>query len=235
VKKSSKYMKPLLSIVLLSYNKSEWLAEGIESAINQDYEPKEIIVVDNHSNEDNYKIVKKYTNVRFVDIGYNSGCVGLVNRAIEESKGDYIMYFSHEDPLEKGIISEQMSYFDKDKNLEVIGSWYNHITSSGEYIYTFKTLWDKQSIKEYCCMSGCFIAKKTIYDKVSWREVEVKGIKAYQDWDFWLQCVEKDIKITVVPKVGFSYRNHESYTNRAIEIHEKFKNKLKNMNINIYN
>lgn len=226
-------IRPLVSLMLMSYNKSQWLAEGIESALRQEYEPKEVVVIDNHSTENNREIAEKH-GVRFVDTGSNTGCVGLIERAIVEAKGDYIMCFSHEDPLMNGIISKQMALFEANPCLEVVGSWYSHITSDGTYVYTFETKWDMEAIKDYCCMSGCFIGKRSLYDKVKWRDVEVDTIKAYQDWDLWLQCAEKSIKGAVVTEVGFKYRNHPSNTQKALNIHNEFKAKLREMNMGAY-
>lgn len=224
---------PLVSLMLLSYNKSQWLAEGIESALAQDYPNLEVVVVDGGSTWNNIEIASKYP-VRVVDIGENVGCAGIVNRAVSEARGDYIMVFSAEDPLMPGIISKQMAMYETNPALDFVGSWYKLITEDGKPIKTFQAKWDEKAIKSYCCMSGCFLSRKSFWRKVAFRDVVVNEINAYQDWDMWLQAKAKGLKGDVVREVGFKYRQHEGATQEAIQIHPQFMRMLAEMNKEAY-
>ena len=53
--------KPLVSILISSYNKGNYLEECLKSCINQSYKNCEIILLDNYSNDKTNKILKKYS------------------------------------------------------------------------------------------------------------------------------------------------------------------------------
>lgn len=219
--------------MLLSYNKSKWLKEGIESAFQQFYPNIEIVLIDNCSTENNLEIASKYP-IRVVNTGENTGCVGIVNHAITEARGDYIMLFSAEDPLAFNIVGKQMDMFLANPDLDFVGSWYKLISEDGEHLNTFQAKWDTEAIKSYCCMSGHFLAKKGFWRKVKFRDVIVNEINAYQDWDMWLQAKEAGLKGDVVKEVGFYYRQHYGSTVEAIKIHHQFMRKLAEMNKGAY-
>ena len=50
------------SVIISSYNKGKYLEECIASCINQSYQNKEIILVDNYSDDNSQKILNKYTD-----------------------------------------------------------------------------------------------------------------------------------------------------------------------------
>ena len=57
---------PLVSVIIVNYNGGELLSKSIESVIEQDYKPIEIIVVDNASKDNSIELVEK----RFGDLEY---------------------------------------------------------------------------------------------------------------------------------------------------------------------
>ncbi len=55
-----KVNKDLASIIFVNYNNAQYLSKSINSALKQKYKYKEIIVVDDKSNDNSIKILKKY-------------------------------------------------------------------------------------------------------------------------------------------------------------------------------
>jgi GT2 family glycosyltransferase len=82
---------PLISVVVVCFNGLEITRCCLDGLFHQDYQPKEIIVVDNGSQEDIEGMVKRdYPESRFIRIDKNSGFAGGYNKGIEAAKGDYI-------------------------------------------------------------------------------------------------------------------------------------------------
>ena len=55
-----KINKDLASIIIVNYNNAQYLSKSINSVLKQKYKHKEIIVVDDNSNDDSIKILKKF-------------------------------------------------------------------------------------------------------------------------------------------------------------------------------
>ena len=53
-------MRPLVSVVMPSYNHDQFLREAIDSALSQDYEPLELLVMDGGSSDGTLDILRSY-------------------------------------------------------------------------------------------------------------------------------------------------------------------------------
>lgn len=102
---------PKVSILIPLYNSEEYIAETIDSCLNQTYQNIEIIIVDDGSKDSSLDIVRryedKYQNIK-VDAQKNSGAAATRNRAFELSTGNYIQYLDADDLLHPDKIRLQM-------------------------------------------------------------------------------------------------------------------------------
>lgn len=110
--------RPLVSIIIPVYNGSNYLKEAIESAINQDYENIEIIVVNDGSTDDGKteKIALQYGDrIRYYK-KENGGVSTALNYGISKMNGTYFSWLSHDDRYYSNKISIQINYL-TDHNL----------------------------------------------------------------------------------------------------------------------
>jgi glycosyltransferase involved in cell wall biosynthesis len=100
--------KPLVSVIIPTYNRADLLNRAIKSVLNQTYTNYEIIIIDNHSTDHTKEIISKY-NVKFIEIN-NSGIIAKSrNLGIKNSSGEYIAFLDSDDwwncrKLEKSIL-----------------------------------------------------------------------------------------------------------------------------------
>jgi GT2 family glycosyltransferase len=83
---------PLVSIVVLNYKRLSALEQTLESALAQQYVNKEIIVVDNHSEEDVAAVVNKLgPDVKLIELDANLGSCGGRNVGIRAAQGEIVI------------------------------------------------------------------------------------------------------------------------------------------------
>lgn len=88
---------PLLSVIILSYNRRDELAECLESVFAQDYRPLEVVVVDNGSEDASVEMMKKrFPQVKLVALEENIGACGGRNRALEEAGGRFVIQIDND-------------------------------------------------------------------------------------------------------------------------------------------
>jgi GT2 family glycosyltransferase len=95
-----------LSIIIVNY-KTPWLTtECIQSVYEQgNNDEPEIIVVDNDSKDDTEELLKKnYPNVRFIQMGYNSGFARANNAGIKISKGDIVLLLNSDTLIKNNAV-----------------------------------------------------------------------------------------------------------------------------------
>jgi glycosyltransferase involved in cell wall biosynthesis len=103
-----------VSILIPLYNAEKYIAETIQSAINQTWPNKEIIIVDDGSTDRSYEIAKSYEsgNIK-VYKNKGKGACAARNMAFELSVGNYIQYLDADDLLSPNKIEEQLKVIAK--------------------------------------------------------------------------------------------------------------------------
>lgn len=101
----------LVSIIIPTYNGSQYLNRAIDSALNQTYKNIEIIVVNDGSNDDGAtdEIVKKYNGKIAYVKKENGGVSSALNLGITKAKGHFFNWLSHDDELPSSSIQERLS------------------------------------------------------------------------------------------------------------------------------
>jgi len=102
-------MRSLVSILIPAFNAEKWLRDTILSALDQTWEPKEIIIVDDGSTDQTLHIARQFQSdsVRVVT-QKNQGASAARNKALSLSRGDYIQWLDADDLMAPDKIARQM-------------------------------------------------------------------------------------------------------------------------------
>jgi PST family polysaccharide transporter len=100
---------PLVSVLIPAYNAEKWIDATIRSVLSQTWPNKEIIVVDDGSNDRTLEIARSFEaqGVKVV-VQRNQGASAARNHAFSLSKGDYIQWLDADDLLAPDKIEKQM-------------------------------------------------------------------------------------------------------------------------------
>src|SRR5713101_2032150 len=134
-------MKPLVSILVPTFNAHEWIADTLRSAIAQTWERKEIIVVDDGSSDQTLAFARQFesNSVRVVT-QKNQGASAARNRAFSTCQGDYIQWLDADDLLAPDKIARQMEAVDRGAGPRVLLSsawgWFIYRTGKAEFVPT---------------------------------------------------------------------------------------------------
>src|SRR5215469_752327 len=114
-------MQPLVSILIPAYNAEATIGRTIQSAIDQTWKAKEIIVVDDGSTDSTGKIAREFNfnNLRVVTTE-NRGLSSAVNLALQLSTGDYIQELDSDDILVSDKIERQLTALRSDDSKRVL-------------------------------------------------------------------------------------------------------------------
>jgi glycosyltransferase involved in cell wall biosynthesis len=110
-----------VSIVTPSYNQAPFLAETIESVLDQDYPDLEYVVVDDGSTDESLAIARRYeSRLHALVVQQNSGQVAAINRGFEHTTGELMAYVNSDDTLLPGAVSEMVAEFAADSELVLV-------------------------------------------------------------------------------------------------------------------
>ncbi|WP_261928229.1 glycosyltransferase family 2 protein, partial [Vibrio aestuarianus] len=110
-------MKPLVTIIIPTYNAANFIRESLLSIVNQTWENIEIIIGDNASTDDTESriedIIKEHKHIVYIknkeNVGYSKNC----NDLMKMSKGKYISIFHSDDIYSPFIVEEQVKYMEE--------------------------------------------------------------------------------------------------------------------------
>lgn len=109
-----------VSFIIANYNGKETIEKCIESILKQDYPKKdyEIIVTDNVSPDESWRLVQKYKKVKLIRNKKNYGFIKSNNIAVSASKGEFLVFMNNDvELIEKDWLKKMIVRLKKDKNL----------------------------------------------------------------------------------------------------------------------
>lgn len=115
-------MNPKVSILIPCYNAEMWIAQAIESALNQTYPNKEVIVVDDGSTDGSLEIIKSFGDSIRWETGSNQGGNVARNRLLELSTGEWLQYLDADDYLLPDKIAKQVQYLAQFPQTDIVYS-----------------------------------------------------------------------------------------------------------------
>lgn len=99
---------PLVSIIIPCYNGEAFVAEAIQSALDQTYPNKEVIVIDDGSTDGTLDVIKSFGDKIRWEAGPNRGGSAARNRGIELARGELIQFLDADDLLHPQKLERQL-------------------------------------------------------------------------------------------------------------------------------
>lgn len=114
---------PIVSVLMPAYNAQNFIAEAIESILNQTYKNFEFIIVDDGSTDATVEIIKRYKDRRIslIKLPENKGNRYAANFAIKEAKGKYLVRQDADDISLPTRIEDQVMFMEEHPDIGFSG------------------------------------------------------------------------------------------------------------------
>lgn len=107
--------EPLVSVVIPFFENAQWLDEALSSVRKQSYKVKEVLVINDGSEENIEFIKEKYGNNISVYDKKNGGPASARNLGIEMAKGKYIAFLDSDDKWHQNKLKIQVEFMEKNR------------------------------------------------------------------------------------------------------------------------
>ena len=206
---------PLVSVLMPLNNKASYVAEAIESVLNQTYPNIELIIIDDGSTDESFDVAKQFVSDKVqLYRQANRGVSAARNVAFKYSKGDFIQYLDADDILDSRKIEEQVNilrgypdsalatakryYFQK----EIDKIWQPNEILILEKNYDNMPAFLLDEVANSILPHSWLIPRSLIEKAGKWDE----SMTIFEDRDFYLRLVPLASKIIYCPNAICYYR-----------------------------
>jgi glycosyltransferase involved in cell wall biosynthesis len=200
--------KPLVSVVIPTYNRAELLAEAIETVLQQSYRHFEIIVVDDESSDNTAEVAKRYP-VRYI-FQKNQGVSAARNTGILASKGEFVVLLDSDDRLFPGALERGLRALAKHPECMLATGDFSFMSEDGKWMRPSRKpivegdYYTNLLRSNYIEMPATCLFRRELFNRVGLFNPSLKG---GEDYDLYLRVV-REFPIICHSAVVAEYRSH---------------------------
>lgn len=206
--------QPLVSIIIPVYNAERYLRQALSSVLSQSYRNIEIIVVDDKSTDNSYKMLRQFRKqdkrVRMFRLTKHSGVGTAANYAIIKSRGKYIARMDADDEMMQDRIEKQVNYLKDNPDVVGVGGQCERIDGNGRYLGIKRFPLDHKQIKSMVFRSiplqqpTLMIQKDRLPKDFEWYNTT---LPIGEDYELYYKLMRYG-KLANIPDIILQYREH---------------------------
>lgn len=184
--------KPLVSVLMPVYNSEKYVQTAIESILNQQYSNFEFIIIDDHSKDKTYTLIKKIQKtdkrIHLLRNRSNLGVTKSLNKGLQMVKGKYIVRMDSDDWAYPERISSQVELMESNPHIVVSGSYIEVCDENLNTKYLRKYHLEDKLIKKHLFRYSPFAHPVTIWrTEILKKEPYNNTIKVGQDYELYFR------------------------------------------------
>lgn len=183
--------KPLISVVMPIYNSENFVAEAIESILNQSYINFEFLIFDDCSTDKSIEIIGSFKDERiklFKNLEHK-GLVVLLNQGLQIAKGDFIARMDADDVSHPDRLLSQVLAFEENKDLGVCGTVFTTFGDNNIKV----DLPENQKQIFGALLTGCCIGHPTVMFRrkilTKWKIFYDNSFYTAEDYELWTRLI----------------------------------------------
>ena len=196
-----------VSIVLPVYNGADYIADSINSIINQTYQNWELIVVNDCSTDNTLEICSKLSEkdsrIRVISNEKNLKLPNTLNAGFDVATGDYYTWTSDDNIYKPNAIETLVSTLNQNKDAVMVYADYTSIDADGNVLHEEK-LQDPQFIVTGNGCGACFLYTAEVAKKVGRYDA---NLFLAEDYDYWIRIYRCGRMIHITDNL-YLYRLH---------------------------
>lgn len=205
---------PTVSVIIPTYNTSQYIGEALDSVFSQSYTDYEVIVINDGSPDtpELERVLEPYQQRILYLKKENGGLANARNAGIRISRGEIIVMLDSDDYWLPGYLEKQVASLTSAPDVAV--SYTNAMLFGDSPLAgkDFMTLFPSEGDVTFSSMleekvhvmGTCMVKREVIFDMGLYDET----LRASEDFDLWLRVAHRGWKIVYLREPLFMYRRH---------------------------
>lgn len=213
--------KPKVSIVMGIYNCESTVEESINSIINQTYDNWELIMCDDCSRDNTYKVAKKYAErypdkIKLLKNENNMTLAPTLNKCMKYVTGEYIARQDGDDISDKNRIERQVEFLEKNNDMSIVGT--NMVSFDENGYYGVHSL-GKSLGRDYYLKRGVIffhatiLIRKEVMKKLNGYSTKWYAVQA-EDYELWSRFIKEGFK-------GYNLQENLYYVRENVDTYKR--------------
>lgn len=218
--------KPILSVILPCYNAEDFLQFSIPSILDQSFTDFELLIIDDGSVDDSYKISNSYAlkdkRIKLFKNAQNLGVVKTLNRGIDLANGSFIARMDADDLSDLKRFEKQLAYLNSNKDVSIVGTRSQAIDLKGNKLNSRSDIyleWD--TIKFSAHFTQPLFHGSVIGRSEAFKSNKYGNDSKAEDFELWLRMISKGIKIENIDETLYYYRMNPDGVSQKNETQQK--------------
>jgi glycosyltransferase involved in cell wall biosynthesis len=209
----------LVSVITPLYNSEAYIQACINSVISQSYNNWEMIIIDDGSTDNSFKMAESVIDkrIRLIKLPVNMGASYARNTAIKLAKGKYIAFLDADDLWNTEKLKLQIKFMEEN-NIPFSYTSYGFTNENDEILPKIQIAlpsvnYDKMLKNNYI---GCLTA---VYNCSELGKMYMPEFRKRHDWGLWLQLLKKtNIAKSINQPLAYYRVGHDSLSKNKIKL-----------------
>lgn len=216
-------MQPLVSVIIPTYNRANFLKDSIQSVLSQTFKDFEIIIINNYSNDNTLEVINGFNDNRIKIINYkNNGIIAKSrNQGLMHSYGRYIAFLDDDDLWCPRKLELQIKYLESNPEIDIVYSNAMFIDEHGirNGIYNNPTRAKSgriflELVNDSFVPNLTVLMKRKVFETIGYLNEDL-SMRYAEDYEYWLRASLKFI-FGYINKPLALYRVHSGGASMAI-------------------
>lgn len=213
---------PIVTIGLPFYNHADYLAEAIESIVNQRFQDWELLLVDDGSSDTSRQIAERWQTdprIRLIADGHRLGRGARLNQIAALANGHFLARMDADDRMAPDRLDKQVHFLTTHPDVDLVGS-FAYVMDKDGCVYGWRgttrlPLTWQQAVVEVPIIHPSITGRTAWFRQhpydTRWQRID--------DLALWLNVIET-ATIRILPEPLLSYREHISVANYRLAMAE---------------
>lgn len=184
----------LVSVIIPTYNRANLLPRALKSVLSQTYQPLEVIVVDDASQDNTSEVVEGFGEgtFRYIRHEENKGGSAARNTGIRAARGKFIAFLDSDDAWTPNKLERTLEVFASDPECGVVYSAHRIIRGSGTteaHRANNPEGWIRAELLKSAVVgtTSAVVVRRNCFARAGLFD---ESLPSCQDWDMWIRIAE---------------------------------------------
>ena len=183
--------QPRVSVILPAYNEERYIRRSVESILCQTFKDFELIVLDDGSTDDTWRIIREFSDPRLRKERLDRvGFTRALNHGLRMARGEFIARIDGDDESLPERLERQVAFFDANLAISILGTtYYKHDAMRNErYIRQFPEA-DREIRRAMALYipicHGSVMFRKTVFEEIGGYNEQSRDA---EDLELWIRA-----------------------------------------------